>query len=398
MKMHETKTSISGKVFYIPIDDDGNVIAPLFSYLKHLAITNKSKNTLRRNCFDLLAFWKYLQDNNFDYIEFVGKKAESNKGAYENLVDYKLYLLYPEVKNNVIPIDGIKPTRKERTVNLMLSSVICFYKYLSDADLVGTLPVIQQMNNMQHTHSMLSQMFKKKKKAVKSLLSSKVPETELRYVSEEEFNKCWKACTSRRNRIIIGLMFYGGLRVSEVVGLNLEDLKDIADNVIYITLRDDPENIDAAVKYDSTGPVVIPDILRDEIITYINDDLKGIDTNYLIVNFRGKNLGGAMRTDTIRDMVKALGKRVGIQGLHPHAFRHGCAMRMLRAGIDMMKICNVLRHKNVQTTADTYVKYDLSDKIKVQKELSEKLQQDFEPLDVDFEQLAEILREEDDNE
>lgn len=398
MEMHKTKTSISNKTFYIPIDDDGKVIAPIFSYLKHLATTNKSKNTLRGKCLHLLTFWEYLKDNDFDYIEFVGKKTESNKGAYENLVDYKLYLLYPTIKDKVTPINGIEPVRKESTVNQMLSSVISFYRFLSDSDIVGTLPVVQQMNNLQHTNSMLSQMFMKKKKSVKSLLSSKIPETELRYVSEEDFNKCWKACTSRRNRIIIGLMFYGGLRVSEVVGLNLEDLKDIADNVIYIRLHDDSENPDAAVKYDSFGPVVITDKLRNEIIAYINEDLKGIDTNYLIVNFRGENLGGAMRTDTIRDMVEALGKRVGIHGLHPHAFRHGCAMRMLRAGIDMMKICDVLRHKNVQTTADTYAKYDLSDKIKVQKELSEKLQQDFEPLDVDFEELAEILREEDEDE
>lgn len=398
MKMHETKTSISNKTFYIPLDDDGKIIAPIFSYLKHLATTNKSHNTLRANCLNLLAFWEYLKDNNFDYIEFVGKKTESNKGAYENLVDYKLYLLYPTIKDNIIPIGGLKPARKESTVNQMLSSVISFYKYLSDADLVGTLPVVQQMSSLQHTHSMLSQMFIKKKKSVKSLLSSKIPETELRYVSEEDFNKCWKACTSRRNKIIIGLMFYGGLRISEVVGLNLVDLRDISDNVIHITLHDDINNADAALKYDSSGDVVIPDILRDEIIAYINNDLKGIDTNYLIINFKGKNLGGAMRADTIRDMVEALGNKAGIQGLHPHAFRHGCAMRMLRAGIDMMKISNVLRHRHVQTTAETYAKYDLRDKIEVQKKLSEKLQQDFEPLDVDFEQLAEMLREEDDNE
>lgn len=398
MKMYKTKTSISNKTFYIPLDDDGKIIAPIFSYLKHLATTNKSHNTLRANCLNLLAFWEYLKDNNFDYIEFVGKKTESNKGAYENLVDYKLYLLYPTIKDNIIPIGGLKPARKESTVNQMLSSVISFYKYLSDADLVGTLPVVQQMSSLQHTHSMLSQMFIKKKKSVKSLLSSKIPETELRYVSEEDFNKCWKACTSRRNRIIIGLMFYGGLRISEVVGLNLVDLRDISDNVIHITFHDDINNADAALKYDSSGDVVIPDILRDEIIAYINNDLKGIDTNYLIINFKGKNLGGAMRADTIRDMVEALGNKAGIQGLHPHAFRHGCAMRMLRAGIDMMKISNVLRHRHVQTTAETYAKYDLRDKIEVQKKLSEKLQQDFEPLDVDFEQLAEMLREEDDNE
>ena len=398
MKMHQTKTSKSNKDFYLPIDDDGKIIKPIFLYLKHLAIAGKSKNTLRRNCLDLLTFWKYLKDNNFDYIEFVGKRSKTNKGAYENLVDYKLYLLYPNKEDNIIPINGIEPARKESTVNQMVSSVICFYKFLSATKLVGPLPVVQQMNSLQHSHSILNQMFMKKTKAVRSLLTSTVHETELRYVSEEEFNKCWEACTSRRNRIIIGLMFYGGLRVSEVVGLNIEDLNDIANNVIHIKLHNDQDNPDAAVKYDSVGDVVIPDILRDEIIAYMNEDLKGIDTNYLIVNFRGKNLGGAMKTDTIRDMLDSLSKKTGIDGLHPHAFRHGCAMRMLRANLDMMKISNALRHKNIETTAKIYAKYDLSDKIAVQRELSEKTKQAFEPLNIDFEQLAEMLREEDDNE
>lgn len=397
MEMHKCETQ-SGKTFYMPIDNDGKVIKPVFLYLKHLAINNSSKNTIRQNCLNLLAFWQYLEDNDFDYIKFVGKKSETCKGVYENLVDYKLYLLYPTLKDNIIPIGGLVPARKESTVNQMLSSVISFYRFLSDADIVGTLTVIQQMNNLQHTHSMLSQMFMKKKKAVKSLLTSKVPEEELRYISEDEFDKCWDACTSRRNKIIIGLMFYGGLRVSEVVGLNLEDLRDIADNVIHITLRDDHDNPDAAVKYNSYGAVVIPDRLRDEIVDYLNEDLKGVDTNYLIINFRGKNIGGAMKTDTIGDMLDALARKTGIHGLHPHTFRHGCAMRMLRADIDMMKISNVLRHKNVQTTAETYAKYDLSDKIRVQKELSEKLNEDFAPLDIDFKALAEALREDDDNE
>lgn len=387
----------SGKDFYFVVDDNGKIVVPIFSYLKHLAISNLSKNTIRTNCFHLMTFWKYIEEKNIDYIEFAGKKSATNKGVYENLVDYKLYLLYPTLKDNVIPIDGLKPARKERTVNQMLSSVICFYKYLSDAQLVAPLPVIQQMQSLQHTHSMLNQMFLSKKKAMKNLLYSKVPDEPIKSITEEEFDKCWDACTCRRNRVIIGLMYYGGLRVSEVVGLNIEDLKDIFKNVIYVTKRDDKENIDAAVKYNSVGPVVIDDKLRDEIITYLNEDLKGIDTNYLIINFKGQNIGGAMRTNTIRDMISHLGKKVGINGLHPHMFRHGCAMRLLRAGFDMKDIADKLRHKSIETTAQIYARYSLEDKIRVQEALSKKLDKDFAPYDIDFEKIVAILLEGDDD-
>lgn len=392
MKMVFRKT-VSGKDFYLPLDDNYDVIEPIFIYLKQLAIKGCSKNTLRQNCLNLLAFWEYLTDRGFDYIEFVGKKSSTCKGAYENLTDYKLYLLYPTLREKVTPISGVPQARKESTVNQMLSSVISFYKFLSDADLVGELPVIRQMGNQQHTNSMLNQMFMKRKKAYECLLSSKVQKDDLRYVSAEEFKKCWDNCTSRRNRIIIGLMYYGGLRVSEVVGLNLTDLRDIAQNTVYIKLRKDPDNEDAAVKYNSQGGVTIVDMLRDEIINYMNEDLDGIDTNYLIINFNGRNAGGAMRTDTIRDMIDALGRKIGIPGLHPHAFRHGCAMRMLRAGAQMVEISTMLRHRHVQTTADIYAKYDLSDKIRVQDKVSKKMNERFSPLDIDFEKMLEKLFE-----
>lgn len=396
MEMLETKTK-TGKPFYMLIDDDGKIVTPVFKYLKHLVIGNKSKNTVRTNCLHLLAFFRYLEDKGFDYLEFVNKKSETNKGAYENLVDYKLFLLYPNIEDKVVPITGIKPVRKDSTVNQMVSSVIGFYNYLSDSGIVGELPVIRRMQTLQHSNNKLNQMFMKKKNAVKNLLSSKVHKELIESISEEDFNLCWDRCTCRRNRIIIGLMYYAGLRVSEVVGLTIYDLRDINKNILYVENSDDNENPDAAVKYDSTGAVVFDDRLRDEIITYMNHDLKGIDTNYLIVNLHGANAGKPMRTDTIRDMVEHLGKKVGFP-LHPHMFRHGCAIRMLYAGMDMMEIANKLRHKSIETTAKTYAKYDIKAKLQVQQKLTDNLHQDFKALDVDFDELAKLLREDDVNE
>ena len=62
-----------------------------------------------------------------------------------------------------------------------------------------------------------------------------------------------KKATNPRNRIIIGLLFEGGLRVSELIGLNICDLKDINQGIVHIVKRDDPNNPDAAVKYNSIG-------------------------------------------------------------------------------------------------------------------------------------------------
>lgn len=393
--MIKTKTK-SGKDFYIPLGNDNKIIQPIYIYLKHLVMVNMSKNTVRNNCLYLLEFFSYLEQKDYDYLEFVGEKSDTCKGAYENLTDYRLFLLYPDKDDKIIPIGGIPQKRKESTVNQMMSSVISFYKFLSDSGIIKDLPVIQQMKGMIHSNHILREMFLSKHKAFKSLYLSKVPEEPIRYINEEDFEKCWQGCTNRRNRIIIGLMYYAGLRVSEVVGLNLADLKDIHKNIIHVALREDPDNPDAAVKYGSVGSVVTDDRLRDEIVSYMNEDLRGIDTNYLIINFSGRNMYGAMKTDTIRDMLKNLEHKIGLPQLHPHMFRHGCAMRMMRAEMDIMEISDKLRHKSIQTTAGTYAKMDIGDKIKTQEKLSKKLHEDFKPFGIDFQQLYEMIKEKDD--
>lgn len=396
MDMVKTKTK-SGKRFYLPYDNDGKVIMPIFEFLKNMVINGKSHNTIRNNCQYLLTFWQYLEDNGWDYIDFIGKAGEKTQKAYDNLTDYKLWLLYPGIHDKVIPINGVEQARKESTVNQMMYSVIEFYTFLATTNMVAEIPFISHRQAITHSNSFLREMTIYKKDKKKSLFSSKVVEEEPEFITEEEFELCWNACTSRRNRIIIGLMYYGGLRVSEVVGLNISDMKEIYKNVIHVVERDDPDNEDAAVKYHSVGTVVINDKLRDEIITYMNEDLHGIDTNYLIVNFKGKNKYGAMTTDNIRDMIDGLAKKVKLNHLHPHMFRHGCAMSMVHADVDIISISGQLRHKNISST-QVYAKMDMRAKVATQKKLAEHRKETFAPYDIDFDEITKYLLESDDNE
>lgn len=395
MDMQKVKSK-SGKIFYIPYDDDGKVIMPIYEYLKHLAMNNSSKNTIRNNCSYLLVFWEYLKNHDYNYIDFVKKKDGASIQAYNNLAEYRLWLTYPDIHDKVIPIEGMKPIRKDSTANQMLSSVLSFYSFCEISGLVKDLPVFTEKKTLQHSSHFLRELFLQKQSFHKSILMAKVQPEEPYFVTSDEFKLCWDNCTSRRNRIIIGLMYYGGLRISEVVGLKIVDMRDLYKNVIHITERpDDDECPDAACKYHSHGTVVIDDILRDEIITYMNEDLHGVDTNYLIINFSGENKYMPMRADTIRDMIEGLSKKTGLSKIHPHAFRHGCAMRMLFAEMDLLSIADRLRHRNVSST-QIYTKMNIDAKIQVQEKLSKKLDEDYARLDIDFAAYADMLKEDDD--
>ncbi len=394
MDMVKTTTK-SGKTFYLPYDDDGKVIMPIYEYLKHMAISGYSKYTIRSNCSRLLIFWKYLKEHDMDYVEFIGRPNEPKKKAYDNLTNYQLYLLYPNIDDKVVPIDGHKQAREESTVNQMMSSVISFYHFLSESGIVEEIAFVTQRNVLAHSNSFLREMFINKKQQKKSMFSIKAKEKDPEYITSKEFDLCWDVCTSRVSRVIIGLMFSGGLRVSEVVGLHIEDMRDISNNVVHIVKRDDDNNPDAAVKYNSVGDIVVNERVKNEIIDYMIEDLRGIDTDYLIINSKGKNKYGPMRTDNIREMVEALGNKAGLKHLHPHMFRHGCAMEMLIHDMDLFSIAKQLRHRNVSTT-QIYAKMDITSLIAAHKKLAEAREESFEPYDIDMNEIAEYLLGDDD--
>ena len=273
MDMVKTTTK-SGKTFYLPYDDDGKVIMPIYEYLKHMAISGYSKYTIRSNCSRLLIFWKYLKEHDMDYVEFIGRPNEPKKKAYDNLTNYQLYLLYPNIDDKVVPIDGHKQAREESTVNQMMSSVISFYHFLSESGIVEEIAFVTQRNVLAHSNSFLREMFINKKQQKKSMFSIKAKEKDPEYITSKEFDLCWDVCTSRVSRVIIGLMFSGGLRVSEVVGLHIEDMRDISNNVVHIVKRDDDNNPDAAVKYNSVGDIVVNEKVKNEIIDYMIEDLR----------------------------------------------------------------------------------------------------------------------------
>jgi site-specific recombinase XerD len=59
-----------------------------------------------------------------------------------------------------------------------------------------------------------------------------------------------------------------------------------------------------------------------------------------------------MADHRIWKMVKALGKRVGVRQLHPHAFRHGRGTELLRRTKGNLRAvqAHLLRHTDIQTT------------------------------------------------
>ena len=66
--------------------------------------------------------------------------------------------------------------------------------------------------------------------------------------------------------------------------------------------------------------------------------------------FRGEN-GAKISQRAVQKRLKAIGQRLGLDGLSPHALRHTCAKSMVDAGVGLNVVQKVLGHKRTTTTA-----------------------------------------------
>jgi integrase/recombinase XerC len=138
-----------------------------------------------------------------------------------------------------------------------------------------------------------------------------------------------------RDRAVGELLYAAGLRVSELCGLDLDDV-DVAGRLVTVTGKGDKQRrvpihaaCAAAVLAWRDGPRA----------TMVRADSPPAA---LFFNRRGRRLGP-------RDVHRILAVRAG-GSLHPHALRHTFATHLLEGGADLRVVQELLGHANLTTT------------------------------------------------
>lgn len=398
MTIRKVTTKVSKSQLPVLINNKNQVVMEVFLYMRYLLINNYSKNTIKNYCYHLKTYYEWLDYVGLDYHSAVAKKSENNKGIVENLTAFKLWLKYGAM-DKIIPIDGYKQIREAKTINTIFDVVLTFYDYLALQEDVEPLNVYKTYRGNSSFSGFLNEMVIKHETTYQTnLFKEKVTKKGLKYITREEYEKCYQSTNCLRDKVIIGLMFECGLRISETIGLTIEDFKNIMDRKITIVNHHDTYNVDSALKYESAGTVFVTPRLQQDIIQYINEVLTKSDNNYFIINLYGKTKNQPMRRRNIEQIIKRLGKKVGIPDLHPHMFRHGLAVDMLSNGCSMVQIKDTLRHKNISTTMDIYAEYNQTAKRKLMDEYHEKIETTLMPDDIDIDAFVDMILEEDEQE
>ena len=151
----------------------------------------------------------------------------------------------------------------------------------------------------------------------------------------------------RRDRSILELFYASGLRLSELVGLDLEDV-NLSSRLVRVLGKGGKERI---VPFNKNTAAALRTYLGDRE-SLVRRRPRGETSRRravepLFVNYRGGRLSSRSVDRLVRKYVAATSARLGIS---PHALRHSFATHLLERGADLRAIQEPLGHARVSTT------------------------------------------------
>ena len=152
---------------------------------------------------------------------------------------------------------------------------------------------------------------------------------------------------SHRNRAIIEMLYGSGLRVSELVNLQLSNIY-LQEGYMRITGKGSKQRL-----------VPISPVAIEWFAYWLQDrnalDIKPEAADIAFVNRYGRQLTRAM----IFTIIKRLAEAAGIQkNISPHTLRHSFATHLLQNGADLRIIQQLLGHESISTT-EIYTHVDI---------------------------------------
>ena len=209
---------------------------------------------------------------------------------------------------------------------IILNSVQVFFKYLLKTGQILSNPVE------------VIQLPREPKKLPGTILSSKEMKRLLAQPDTE-------TVLGFRDRTIYEVLYSTGLRISELIGMRVQDL-NLSEQTLFI-----PESKNFKDRYAPLGATACRylaeylDRVRPLLLRSSADSAPLREIVFL------SRLGRSLHKTSVFKKLKIYGQRAAIEkNLTVHVFRHTLATDMLRRGADLRQIQELLGHRNLKTT------------------------------------------------
>lgn len=275
------------------------------SYKGYLLSNEKSENTV----------YAYVTDVNL-YIKFL--KSKDMEIYTSDDVSIKAYIQH-------LLEDG----KSERSINRIVISLRSFYGFLKNSGKISDVPKISYKSSKNN---------------------KKLPQI----LTIEEVDKIIKSIEKNgvkgiRDNALLELMYATGMKVSELISLDVEDVNlDLS----FVKCTDNKH-------YERLIPIGRSAIRALEEYMLVRDEVAESGVNKLFVNLNGKGL----TRQGIWRIVKEYSHKAGIKkDVNLNTFRHSFAVHMLQNGANVRAVQKLLGNQ-VLTYMDTYYEIINSDKI-----------------------------------
>ena len=153
-------------------------------------------------------------------------------------------------------------------------------------------------------------------------------------ITDEEIERLRDQCDCKRDLAIIDLLYSTGMRVGELVRLNIEDI-DFNERECIVLGKGDKER---RVYFDAKTKIHLQDYLANRSDT--NPALfVSLDAPYNRLQISG-----------VEVRLRMLGRSLGIERIHPHKFRRTTATRAIDKGMPVEQVQKILGHSQIDTT------------------------------------------------
>ncbi|MFD0705434.1 site-specific tyrosine recombinase/integron integrase [Alloscardovia venturai] len=195
------------------------------------------------------------------------------------------------------------------TVDNVRRNISSFFSWLEEEDYILKSP-------MRRIHKI------KTTKTVKSI------------ITDEDIERLRDECVCPRDVAIIDLLYSTGMRVGELVRLNIEDI-NFNERECVVLGKGDKER---RVYFDAKTKIHL-----QEYLTTRQDE-----NNALFVSLNHPHL--RLRISGVEVRLRMLGRALGMERIHPHKFRRTMATRAIDKGMPVEQVQKILGHSQIDTT------------------------------------------------
>jgi integrase len=329
------------------VDGDGGPVAEVDGFLRLLAVREYSPNTIRAYAHDLQKLFAFLAEAGIAAAEFTPARA----------VEFLKWLRLVSSARRAQRLELGVAARGGRvlsakTCNRVMAAVSSFYEFLiaSEAYVGRDNPIVKVADQ---AAARVPGRYRpplgnaSRQQPVRRVLRVKTVEALPRPMTSEVYAALLGELRTRRDRALLEVMWEGGLRPGEVLGLRLEDIS-YGQRRVTVRKRDDhPRQVRQKSRRDR-----VVDLLEGRALPALNDYVlreRPADAGcpwVFLVGGRGKRRCEPLSYDALVRMFARAAGRAGVRDawLTPHSLRHTHATRMFEAGMRELTLMTRLGH------------------------------------------------------